>query len=104
MSKNSQINIRFDAETEAALNEICLQLGVSKSALVRRLTEKFILEVRMAGGIKIAASHLNTCGPADARTPWGEAKMQKVAEGEEEFKSPESKPVNYREKQKKPKL
>jgi hypothetical protein len=105
MSKTSQINIRFDAPTEAALNEICSDLGISKSALVRRLTEKFIMEVKRSGGVKIAGMDSGEFGTADARTPWGEAKMQagqgmslKVAEDSgDKFESPPLKRTNYRE-------
>jgi hypothetical protein len=75
MSKQSQINIRFDEKTEESLNEICGELGISKSALVRRLTEKFILEVKRCGGVKIDTATLNDLPAADGRTAWGEKKL-----------------------------
>ena len=75
MSKQSQINIRFDEEMEKNLTKICGDLGISKSALVRRLTEKFILEVKRSGGVKIDSAAVNDLPPADGRTAWGEKKL-----------------------------
>jgi len=78
MSKQSQINIRFDEETERNLTKICGDLGISKSALVRRLTEKFILEVKRSGGVKIDSAAVNDLPQADGRSPWGEKKLGEV--------------------------
>lgn len=79
MAKTSQINIRFDPETDAQLTELAESLGVSKSSLVRRLTEKFIEEVRKMGTVEIDPEWLRNLAKADARSEWGERKTQPLA-------------------------
>jgi hypothetical protein len=75
VQKSSQINIRFDPNTEAALNETAKELGLSKSALVRNLTEKFLAEVRRTGAVRLRPEWVNEMTKADARTQWGDRKI-----------------------------
>lgn len=77
MAKDSQINIRFDAETDAELEAAAKSLGVSKSALVRRLTEQFLADLKKRGGLSLGAEWVNELSAADARTKWGERKLEK---------------------------
>jgi predicted DNA-binding protein len=75
VQKTSQINIRFDPETEQQLNAVAEELGVSKSALVRRLTEKFLMEVKRIGAVNLNPEWIKEIGRADARAKWGERKI-----------------------------
>jgi hypothetical protein len=75
VQKSSQINIRFDPKTEAALNDTAQSLGLSKSALVRNLTEKFLEEVRKTGAVELRPQWIADMARADARTQWGDRKI-----------------------------
>lgn len=75
MQKSSQINIRFDPETEEQLNQTAEALGVSKSALIRRLTEKFLQEVRKTGAVTLNPKWITDMAAADARSSWGDRKI-----------------------------
>jgi antitoxin component of RelBE/YafQ-DinJ toxin-antitoxin module len=83
VQKTSQINIRFDAETEAQLNVIAEELGVTKSALVRRLTEKFLAEVKRLGAVNLNPQWISEIGKADARAKWGERKLNAAEEDQD---------------------
>jgi hypothetical protein len=93
VSKSSQINIRFDDTTDAELVATAAALGVSKSALVRRLTEAFLAEVKRTGAVQLKPSWVKELGKADARSGWGERRISqdesiaKVAEDEAEYKT-----------------
>jgi predicted DNA-binding protein len=74
--KSSQINIRFTPQIEADLNAICEKLGINKSALVRKLTEVFIAEVKRTGSLTLDHRWLRELGQADGRSEWGERKLK----------------------------
>lgn len=82
MSKDSQINVRFTADLDADLSHTAAQLGVSKSALVRRLTEVFLAEVKKTGAVSLNSEWVKDLTQADARSQWGEAKMPKKQEAD----------------------
>lgn len=99
MKKSSQINLRLDPPTEEQLTQVAVALGVSKSALVRRLTEAFLAEVKRTGSVKLKPEWVTGMTVADARTPWGERKsleqepLAKVAEDSPPYKvTPDPKP------------
>jgi len=75
MKKSSQINLRLDPPTELELTQVAVALGVSKSALVRRLTEAFLEEVKRTGSVTLKPDWGTGMTVADARTPWGERKI-----------------------------
>lgn len=77
MKKSSQINLRLDPPTDLELTEVAKSLGVSKSALVRRLTEAFLAEVKRTGLVKLNHEWTGAITKADARTGWGERKLDK---------------------------
>ena len=66
------------------LTEVAQALGVSKSALVRRVTEAFLAEVKRTGAVQLRPDWVNGLKKADARTEWGDRKIypmeSKVAE------------------------
>jgi len=74
--KSSQINIRFTPKTDADLNAICEKMGITKSALVRKLVEVFIADVKRTGSLTLDHRWVNELGQADARSEWGERKMK----------------------------
>lgn len=80
MKKSSQINLRLDPATEQELTEVAVALGVSKSALVRRLTEAFLKEVKRTGAVTLRPDWVETIRKADARTEWGERKISEPEE------------------------
>jgi antitoxin component of RelBE/YafQ-DinJ toxin-antitoxin module len=75
VAKDSQVNIRFDAATDAELEETAQQMGVSKSALVRHLTATFLKEVRRTGSVPLKMPWTSVLNEADARSAWGERKL-----------------------------
>jgi hypothetical protein len=75
MKKTEQVNVRFDADTQADLDQTAEALGTSRSVLVRRLTEAFLKEVKRTGSVKLNPTWLNDLGKADARSDWGERKI-----------------------------
>lgn len=75
MAKDSQVNIRFDAATDAELEETAQQMGVSKSALVRHLTATFLKEVKRTGAVPLAMGWTSLLNEADGRSAWGEKKL-----------------------------
>lgn len=77
MKKSSQINLRLDPPTENELTAVAESLGVSKSALVRRLTEAFLAEVKRTGLVKLSHEWTSALIKADARTQWGDRKIEK---------------------------
>lgn len=79
MAKDSQVNIRFDAATDADLEETAKQMGVSKSALVRHLTATFLKEVKKTGAVPLHLKWTSVLNEADARSAWGERKMAEPA-------------------------
>lgn len=91
MQKNSQINIRFDAQTEDALNETAQALGVSKSALVRSLTEKFLAEVKRTGAVQLKPKWIEDLVRADARSEWGDRRVV-LNEDTPEYKATKKEP------------
>jgi predicted RNA polymerase sigma factor len=72
--KIQQINIRFDADTDAELRDTAAALGVSKSALVRRLTEAFLAEVKRTGAVKLKPEWIQDLRAADGRSGGKERK------------------------------
>lgn len=97
MQKTSQINIRFEAATEEQLNAVAQELGVTKSALVRRLTEKFLMEVKRLGAVNLNPDWIRDMSRADARAKWGERRLV-AAEDDEKRELPERKTVKYPKK------
>lgn len=77
MKKSSQINLRLDPPTETELTAVAESLGVSKSALVRRLTEAFLAEVKRTGLVTLSHEWTAALTKADARTQWGDRKIEK---------------------------
>lgn len=71
MSKNAQINIRFEANVDDELTRVAAALGVSKSALVRRLTEAFLAEVKRTGGVALHPTWIQDLKSADGRSKAG---------------------------------
>lgn len=92
MQKSAQINIRLTPEIDEELNRVAQSLGVSKSSLVRRLTEKFLVEVKKLGVVELNPAWIEEMAKADARTSWGERKIfpanpeARVAEDATEYK------------------
>lgn len=84
MKKSSQINLRLDPPTDAELTQVAIALGVSKSALVRRLTEAFLAEVARTGAVALEPSWVRGMQTADARTAWGTSAT---------LKTPDSPPI-----------
>jgi antitoxin component of RelBE/YafQ-DinJ toxin-antitoxin module len=78
MKKSAQINLRLDPPTELELTAVAESLGVSKSALVRRLTEAFLAEVKRTGIVKLSHEWTSKLTAADARSQWGERKTEKA--------------------------
>lgn len=74
MAKDTQINVRFPSEIDRKLTETAAQLGVSKSSLVRRVTEMFLEEVNSTGVIRLNPMWIQDLTKADARSPWGRPK------------------------------
>ena len=68
MRKNAQINIRFEENVDSHLTSVALALGVSKSALVRRLTEAFLAEVAKTGSVQLEPTWIQAIKPADGRS------------------------------------
>jgi hypothetical protein len=68
MIKNSQVNVRFDEQTDNLLEETAKSLGVSKSALVRHLTKTFLDDVKKSGSLKMKPNWVSLLEPADARS------------------------------------
>ncbi len=92
MAKDSQVNIRFDAATDAELEETAQQMGVSKSALVRHLTATFLKEVKRTGAVPLNMPWTTVLNDADARSAWGERKMhQPPPKPAEPVRSPKEK-------------
>ena len=94
MAKDTQINVRFPAEIDRRLTETAIQLGVSKSALVRRVTEMFVDEVTAAGVVRLNPMWIRDLTGADGRSPWGRPKKfsgedssAKVAEESAEYRT-----------------
>lgn len=79
MAKDSQVNIRFDAATDADLEETAKQMGVSKSALVRHLTATFLKEVKQSGTVPLHLKWTSVLNEADARSEWGARKLPEPA-------------------------
>lgn len=75
MAKDSQVNIRFDAATDADLEETAKQMGVSKSALVRHLTATFLKQVKQSGTVPLNLKWTSVLNEADARSEWGARKL-----------------------------
>lgn len=99
MAKDTQINVRFPAEIDRRLTETAIQLGVSKSALVRRVTEMFVDEVMSTGVVRLNPMWIRDLTGADGRSPWGRPKkfsiedqavpqIPKVADGGAPYKLP----------------
>jgi antitoxin component of RelBE/YafQ-DinJ toxin-antitoxin module len=76
MAKDSQVNIRFDAATDADLEETARQMGVSKSALVRHLTATFLKQVKQSGTVPLNLKWTSVLNEADARSEWGARKLK----------------------------
>jgi predicted DNA-binding protein len=83
VSKNQQVNIRFDDETDTELETTAEALGVSKSALVRRLTRQFLDDVRKRGALSLGAEWVRDLARADGRSAWGESKIEAASAAEE---------------------
>lgn len=77
--KSAQINIRFSPQIEADLNSICEKLGITKSSLVRKLTEVFIAEVKRTGSLTLDHRWIRELGQADGRSEWGERKISSLS-------------------------
>lgn len=75
--KTSQINIRFTPQIEADLNVTAEKLGLNKSALVRKITEVFLAEVKRSGTLHLDHTWIESITSADARTSWGKRKPGK---------------------------
>lgn len=87
MPKDSQINIRFDQETDRRLAETARKLGLSKSGLVRHFTARFLETVNREGGLRMDLE----IDPADGRTEWGEPKTAEAADHEETYRAKKKK-------------
>ena len=74
MAKDTQINIRFPSNMDRQLTETAVALGVSKSALVRRVTEMFLEEVSETGSVKLHPNWIKGLTEADGRSEWGSSK------------------------------
>ena len=74
--KTSQINVRFTPQIDADLTAICKKMGVTRSAMVRKLTEVFISEVKRTGSLTLNHQWIKALGDADARSPWGDRKLK----------------------------
>jgi hypothetical protein len=88
VTKDSQINIRFDAATDAELEGAAKRLGVSKSSLIRRLTRQFLDDVRSRGAMSLGAEWVKGLAAADARTKWGERKIDPAILNDEPMENP----------------
>ena len=75
MAKDSQVNIRFDAATDAELEKTAQEMGISKSGLVRHLTATVLKEVRRTGSVPLQLQWASMLNEADGRTQWGERKL-----------------------------
>lgn len=72
--KNKQINVRFSDETDQVLTDTAAKLGVSRSALVRHLTEQFLAETTRTGSLRLKPHWVGNLAQADARSQWGTRK------------------------------
>jgi hypothetical protein len=96
MAKDTQINVRFPADTDQKLAATAAQLGVSKSSLVRRLTDLFLAEVEATGAVSLNPHWIKDLTTADGRSAWGEARTiegsrpKKFSSEEPSGKSPKS--------------
>lgn len=100
MKKSAQINLRLDTPTEAELTQVAQALGVSKSALVRRLTEAFLAEVKRTGSVTLKPEWVTGMTVADARSAWGDRKT--LSDEMEPISKVAEDPVVYKVQKKKP--